>query len=327
MHAIILVGGRGTRLQPLTDTRPKPMLPIVDVPFLEHQLRHLKAHGVTGVTFACGFLPSGIVSYFGEGARVGMNLSFVIEPQPLDTAGAIAFAARTLDPQRLLVCNGDVLTDLDVGRLIAEHESRGATATIALTPVDDPSRYGLVRTDDRGAVTAFVEKPPLAECDTNLINAGTYVLEPSVIRMVPQGVRCNIEREIFPALVGRGLYAIGFDGYWNDIGTFPSYLAANVDMLQGVFGPGGHEGAHWIAPDAVVAEDATVGWGAVIGPRAVVESGAHVVKSVVMEHARIGVGARLDGVIVGEGAIVPDGAELEPGTVVAPGVRDGLAEA
>ena len=327
MHAIILVGGRGTRLQPLTDTRPKPMLPIVDVPFLEHQLRHLKAHGVTGVTFACGFLPSAIVSYFGEGARVGMDLTFVIEPEPLDTAGAIAFAARTLDPQRLLVCNGDVLTDLDVGRLVAEHEARGATATIALTPVEDPTRYGLVRTDERHAVRAFVEKPTLEEAgDDRYINAGTYVLEPSVIGMVPEGVRCNIEREIFPALVGRGLYAIGFEGYWNDIGTFTSYLAANVDMLQGVFGDG-HEGARWIAPDAVVAHDATVGWGAVIGPRAVVESGAHVVKSVVLEHARIGVGARLDGVIVGEGAIVPDGAELEPGTVVAPAARDGLAEA
>lgn len=329
MHAIILVGGRGTRLQPLTDSRPKPMLPIIDVPFLEHQLRHLKAHGVTAVTFACGFLPNQIVGYFGEGARVGMQLTYVVEPEPLDTAGAIAFAARTLDPQRLLVCNGDVLTDLDVGLLVREHERMGATATIALTPVDDPTRYGLVRCDAAtNAVLAFLEKPTLEEAgDDRYINAGTYVLEPEVIAMVPEGVRCNIEREIFPALVGKRLYAIGFRGYWNDIGTFPSYLAANVDMLQGVFGPGGHDGNRYIAPDAVVAADATVGWGAVIGPKAVVESGAHVVNSVVLEHARIGVGARLDGVIVGEHGVVEDGAQPEPGSVVSPGVPGGLAPA
>lgn len=148
MHAIILVGGRGTRLQPLTDTRPKPMLPILGAPFLEHQLLYLKRHGVTAVTFACGFLPDEIRSYFGDGERVGLELTYALEPEPLDTAGAIAFAAREfgLTTQRLLVCNGDVLTDLDVTELLAAHDAHDATATIALTPVEDPTRYGLVRT-------------------------------------------------------------------------------------------------------------------------------------------------------------------------------------
>lgn len=322
MHAIILVGGRGTRLQPLTDTRPKPMLPIVDRPFLEHQLAFLHAHGVRSVTFACGFLPDAIEAHFGDGARLGMHLAYAVEPEPLDTAGAIAFAARTVEPQRLLVCNGDVLTDLDVAQLVRFHEQRSAVATIALTPVDEPSRYGLVRTDEHSAVTAFVEKPPPEECDTNLINAGTYILEPSVIDMVPAGARVNIEREVFPRLVGSGLYAVGFQGYWNDIGTIPSYLAANADVLSGAFGGSPYPAECWVAPDARIDVSATVEHQSVISTRAVVEADADIARSVVLEGAHIGAGAVLRGVIVGEGARVPAGARLEPGTVVAPGARD-----
>lgn len=320
MQAIILVGGRGTRLQPLTDTRPKPMLPILGVPFLEHQLRYLRGHGVDAVTFACGFLPSSIVSCFGEGEALGMRLSYVIEPEPLDTAGAIAFAARTMDPQRLLVCNGDVLTDLDITELVAEHERRGAVATIALTPVEDPSRYGLVRTDAEHAVTAFVEKPPPEECDTNLINAGTYVLEPEVIELVPADRRCNIEREIFPALVGQRLYAIGFEGYWNDIGTFESYRRANADALAGRID--GIEPSRdrdtWIHPDAKVASGATVERGSVIGAGAVVEDGAWIAGSVVLEGAFIGRDASIEDAIIGEGGRVEPGVSLPIGEVVAP---------
>ncbi|MCW2955731.1 MAG: GDP-mannose pyrophosphorylase [Thermoleophilia bacterium] len=312
MHAIILVGGRGTRLQPLTDTRPKPMLPILGRPFLEHQLAHLKAHGVTAVTFACGFLPSQIVSHFGEGDDLGMKLTYVIEPQPLDTAGAIAFAARTLEPQRLLVCNGDVLTDMDISRLVAEHERLGAAATIALTPVDDPTRYGLVRTGERDAVLAFLEKPTLEEAgEDRYINAGTYVLEPEVIAMVPQGVRCNIEREIFPALVGKRLHAIGFDGYWNDIGTPASYLAANIDLLDDASG-------NWVHDSARVHPGATVGPGAIVGEGAVVADGAVVERSVLLEHVVVGRGATVRDSIVGERAVIADGQQIAD-DVVAPG--------
>ena len=230
----------------------------------------------------------------------------------------MAFGARTFAPKRLLVCNGDVLTELDLSKLVAEHEARGAVATIALTPVDEPSRYGLVRTTADGAVTAFVEKPPPEECDTNLINAGTYVLEPSVIDMVPEGVRCNIEREVFPALVGKGLFALGFTGYWNDIGTVPSYVAANADILSGRFGARVFPGECWIAPDAKVHVDATVKHRSVVSHRAVLEAGADVSESIVLEGATIGAGAVLRGAIVGEGARVEPGAVLEPGTVVAP---------
>jgi mannose-1-phosphate guanylyltransferase len=327
MHAIILVGGRGTRLQPLTDTRPKPMLPILGAPFLEHQLRYLQRHGVTAVTFACGFLPDEIRSYFGDGEALGLPLQYALEPEPLDTAGAIAFAAREfgLVSQRLLVCNGDVLTDLDVSALLAAHEAHDATATIALTPVEDPTRYGLVRTGDDDEVLAFLEKPTLEEAgDDRYINAGTYVLEPEVFELVPEGARVNIEREVFPKLVGRGLHAIGFDGYWNDIGTFESYRRANADAAAGRIAgiaPSERLAGRFIHSDAKVASGAEVGSGSVVLAGAVLEDGVEVVGSVVLEGAFVGREVYLEDVIVGEGARIEPAESVSPGAVVAPAAR------
>jgi mannose-1-phosphate guanylyltransferase len=264
-------------------------------------------------------MPNQIVSYFGDGERVDMALTYALEPEPLDTAGAIAFAARTIDPQRLLVCNGDVLTDLDITELVRRHEEYGARATIALTPVEDPTRYGLVRTGDRDEVLAFLEKPTLEEAgDDRYINAGTYVLEPGVLDLVPEGERVNIEREVFPALVGGGLHAIGFDGYWNDIGTFASYRAANADAAAGHIAgiPGGAHGT-WIHPDAKVASGAEVAAGSVIGEGAVVEDGAYVAGSVVLERAFIGREATVEDTIVGEGGRVEPATTLRD-AVIAP---------
>lgn len=321
MHAIILVGGRGTRLQPLTDSRPKPMLPILGRPFLEHQLLFLKSHGVTSVTFACGFMPGEISSYFGDGSRLGIKLTYALEPEPLDTAGAIAFAARTLPPQRLVVCNGDVLTDLDIRKLLVLHNERKAVATIALTPVDDPTRYGLVRTGDSDEVLAFLEKPSIEEAgDDRYINAGTYILEPAVIDRVPVGVRCNIEREIFPTFVGEGLHAVGFEGYWNDIGTFASYRQANLDALAGriagidALPEADFERRSWISKQARVASGATICGGSVVLSGAVVEDGALVDASVIMENAHVGRDATIKEAIVGEQTVI------EPGEVVPSGV-------
>ncbi|MCW2920129.1 MAG: GDP-mannose pyrophosphorylase [Thermoleophilia bacterium] len=326
MHAIILVGGRGTRLQPLTDSRPKPMLPILGAPFLEHQLLYLKGHGVTAVTFACGFLPDEIRSYFGDGERLGLELTYAIEPEPLDTAGAIAFAAREfgLTDRRLLVCNGDVLTDLDVSELIAAHDAHDATATIALTPVEDPTRYGLVRTGDDDEVLAFLEKPTLEEAGVDrYINAGTYVLEPEVFELVPEGARVNIEREVFPKLVGRRLHAIGFDGYWNDIGTFESYRRANADAAAGRIAgiaPSERNARRWVSPDAKVASGADVGAGSVVLAGAVVEDGAELIGSVVLEGAFVGREVFLEDVIVGEGARIEPAQLVAVGDVIGPGV-------
>ena len=326
MDAIILVGGRGTRLQPLTDTRPKPMLPILGAPFLEHQLRFLQRHGVTSVTFACGFLPDEIRSHFGDGSALGIELAYAIEPEPLDTAGAIAFAAREhgLTDRRLVVCNGDVLTDLDLTALLAGHDRYDATATIALTPVEDPTRYGLVRTGEREDVLAFLEKPTLEEAgDDRYINAGTYILEPEVFELVPEGARVNIEREVFPQLVGRGLHAIGFDGYWNDIGTFDSYRRANADALAGRIAgidplPGANvERTAWVAADARIASGAMLGGGTVVLAGAVVEDGAEVLSSVVLEGAHVGREAFVESTIVGEGGRV-EPAESVVDDVIAP---------
>ncbi len=347
LHAIVLVGGRGTRLQPLTDTRPKPMLPIVDVPFLAHQIAWLASHGVSDITFACGFLPQSIVGHFGEGDEYGVRLNYVIEPEPLGTGGAIAFAARTANRARVVVCNGDVLTGLNLTRLIAFHEQSQALGTIALTPVEDPSRYGLVRTRENGAVDAFLEKPSPDQIDTNLINAGTYVLEPEVIDRIPVMQQCNVEREIFPQFAGgHGLFAMADNAYWNDIGTIPSYIKANCDMLTGIDAGTGasrsdavgtqrvfiHPTARisadaqmiapvWVGAGAQVDGDAVIGPMAAIGAGVRVQTGARVQRSVVLERSILHVGAQAVDSVVGEDAEVAARCSLVDGAVVAPGGR------
>jgi mannose-1-phosphate guanylyltransferase len=285
--AVLLVGGAGTRLRPLTEWLPKPMLPIANRPFLEHQIEHLAGHGVDDVILSCGYLPDPIREHFGD------RLRYAVEPEPLGTGGAIRFAADGIG-ETFLVCNGDVLTDLDVGALVDQHRDRGAAATIALHRVDDPSAYGLVRTDPDGRVTAFVEKPPPGEADVDTINAGTYVLEPAVLELIEPGRAVSVEREVFPRLIGRGLYAQVGSGRWRDIGTPDSYLAANLEQMP----PGG-----------------------LVDPAADVDPSANVTESVVGAAARIGAGARIDRSVVLPDARVPEGAQFEHAVVG----RDGRA--
>jgi mannose-1-phosphate guanylyltransferase len=285
--AVLLVGGAGTRLRPLTEWLPKPMLPIANRPFLEHQIEHLAGHGVDDVILSCGYLPDPIREHFGD------RLRYAVEPEPLGTGGAIRFAADGIG-ETFLVCNGDVLTDLDVGALVDQHRDRGAAATIALHRVDDPSAYGLVRTDPDGRVTAFVEKPPPGEADVDTINAGTYVLEPAVLELIEPGRAVSVEREVFPRLIGRGLYAQVGSGRWRDIGTPDSYLAANLERMP----PGG-----------------------LVDPAADVDPSANVTESVVGAAARIGAGARIDRSVVLPDARVPEGAQFEHAVVG----RDGRA--
>src|SRR5256885_912616 len=228
MRAIVLAGGEGTRLRPLTWTTPKPLLPIVNRPFLEHQLSWLAGHGVTEVILSLGYRSDA----FAGRSFSALALQVAVEPEPLGTAGAIRFAAEAgRVTGRFLVCNGDVLTDLDVSALVRFHEERAAEATIALTRVEDPSAFGVVPTDEDGRVQRFVEKPPPGEAPTDWINAGTYVLEPSVLDDIPSGRAVSIERETFPGLLARGgkLYALPSPAYWLDIGTPAKYLEANTD--------------------------------------------------------------------------------------------------
>jgi len=326
-QAVILVGGQGTRLRPLTDTRPKPMMTLVDRPFVEHQLDHLRRFGVEHVVFSCGYLPDALRSYFGDGSRVGMRLSYVIDPEPLGTGGAIRNADSELDlDARLLVLNGDVLTDLDLAALTAQHESDGVDGTLALTPVDDPSRYGLVRCFADHRVEAFLEKPTpdqLRPDEPFLINAGTYLFEPSVLRSIPEGRPSSIERDIFPVLAAEGRLA-GFasTAYWRDIGTPESYLRAHLDVLDGVVDTESPTGERHLGSGVVVDDDARVVDRSTLGAGTRVAGGAVIERSVLGEGCDIGRSATIRDAILGDGVRVGDGADV---TAVVAGDGAGIA--
>ncbi len=313
MKAIVLVGGFGTRLRPLTLRAPKQMLPVGGMTMLERVVAKLGDHGVDEVVLSLGYQPDAFTSEFPDGRCCGVRLVYAVEPEPLDTAGAIAFAARVagLD-ERVLAVNGDVLTDLDVAELWQRHEQLGGSATIALTPVEDPSRYGVVPIDADGRVEAFIEKPDPGTAPSNWINAGTYVLEPSVLASIPTDRKVSIERETFPALVAQGeLFAVQSDAYWIDAGTPAAYLQANLDLLDGVrgaFEPGIDPAAR-IDPDAKVSRS-------MIGAGAVIAAGTEVVDSVVMAGARVAAGSRVERSVIGARSSVGESSELTELTVV-----------
>lgn len=332
-QAVILVGGQGTRMRPLTDTLPKPMLPLLDLPFVERQVDHLSAAGVERVVFSCGYRPREIEEYFGDGASRGLQVGYVVDPEPLGTAGAIANAEELLDDDDVFVLNGDILTDLDLAALVAHHRGLGAEATIALTPVDDPSAFGLVRTDADGRVTEFVEKPgadQLVPGEPYRINAGTYVLSPSARRAIPHGQQVSIERDTFPLLAARGgVGAMASDCYWRDIGTPGSYLDAHLDLLSGRVGFIPSPGAAWVSPDALVDASATIGPGACVGPGAVVGAGATVADCVVGAGTSVGEEAMVDGAVLGRQVTVGPGARVTGLVVAGDGamVPEGMAVA
>jgi mannose-1-phosphate guanylyltransferase len=308
MQALVLVGGEGTRLRPLTNTVPKPVVPLVDRPFISYMVDWLAGHGVEEIVFACGFMPDAMREVLGEGQAGGPRLSYVAEPEALGTAGAIKFAGGELR-DRFLALNGDVLTDLDLTALMRAHEERDARATLGLYPVEDPSSYGLVRRDSGDAVVEFLEKPgedgrAAGEAE---INAGIYVLERSLLEQIPAGRAVSIEREVFPQLVSNGLYGLRLEGYWMDIGTPDRYLQASWDILEGRV-----ETPLEPRPDAVLtAPDADVAESAEVGPRAVVGPGC-----------RIGPGARIRGSVLLSGCVVGERAEVL-GSILAPGVEVG----
>ena len=330
MRAVVLVGGEGTRLRPLTLTAPKQMLPIVEQAMIERVLGHLSSHGIDEAVLSLGYRPDAFSDAYPDGRIAGVHATYAVEPSPLDTAGAIRFAAAFggID-DTFVVLNGDVLTDFDISELIAFHRERGAEGTIGLTPVDNPSSFGVVPTDDEGKVTAFIEKPPRDEAPTNFINAGIYILEPSVLDRIAPEVRVSIERETFPAMVAEGcLYARGSDAYWLDTGTPDAYLRAHRDLLSGRrggppapdavadpdLGPGvwtigevdvvpGTVGRSLIGSRASVAPSATV-TGSVVGAGSVIEEGATVTDSVLLPGARIAAKAVVEGSIVGPGATI-----------------------
>lgn len=313
MKAIVLVGGRGTRLRPLTETVPKPALTLVDRPFLAYMVEWLAAHGVDDVVLACGFLPGALrEALAGEEERAGVRIRYVAEPEPLGTAGAIRFAAEQAGDvgETFLALNGDVLTDLDLTALRDAHRERGAGATIGLHPVEDSSAYGVVRTAADGEVVEFLEKT--GEAAPGEVNAGMYVLDRSVLELIPPGRSVSIEREVFPRLARNGLFGLRLEGYWMDIGTPERYLQASWDILErrvqtrveptapGVF----------VSAEAEVAADAKLGPRAVVGPGCRVGSGARVTESVLLARSAVGEGASVERSILSPGAVVAPGAEL-----------------
>jgi mannose-1-phosphate guanylyltransferase len=290
MRAVVLVGGFGTRLRPLTYTTPKPMLPIGHRPMIARLIDRLARGGVSEVVLALGFKPEPFVEAFPDGRCGDVRLTYAVEPEPLDTAGAIRFAADAAGiDETFIVANGDVLTDLDVSGLVAAHRRLGAEATIHLIAVDDPSSFGVVdigdMVDGAGRVRAFVEKPSPGTEPSNLISAGTYVLEPSVLALMEPGVRASIERDVFPVVVERGgLYGVATQDYWIDAGRPELYLAANLDLLGDLRV---HDRCEAIHPAAVIESSATV-LNSIVGAGAHVGSNASVIDSVVLAGARIG---------------------------------------
>ena len=307
MRAVVLVGGFGTRLRPLTLDTPKQMLPVCGATMLERVVARLGSFGVDEVVLSLGYRPDVFLDAYPDGRCAGVPLHYAVEPEPLDTAGAIAFAAREAGiDETFLALNGDVLTDMDLTELVGRHREAGARATISLTAVEDPSRFGVVVTDDDGHVVDFVEKPEPGTAPSNWINAGTYVLEPSALASVAPGQKSSIEREVFPALAAEGsLYAVRSDAYWLDAGTPLAYLQAHLDLLAGRRA----QPCEAIGAGATIADEAIVR-GSVIGVGAVIEPGACVIDSVVMDGARIGAGARVERAVVGARSTVGAGATV-----------------
>ncbi len=358
MKAVILVGGEAVRLRPLTCNIPKALVPVLNTPFLEHVIRHLGKHQVKDIVLAQGHLAQPIESCLGDGSQFGVRLTYVVEETPLGTAGAIKNVESHLD-ETFLGLNGDVFTDLDITAMVDFHRERKAKATIALTPVEDPTSYGLIERDDQGRVTRFLEKPGWSEVlqrRTNMINAGTYILEPGVLVKIPPQTKVSIERETFPLLLARGepVYAYPSSGYWMDMGTPEKYLQLHRDLLSGSSEHyaqgeeviiGSHcnvhpttqiEGSVLIGNNCTVEKNArligplVIGDGCTILQDTVVEDSViwHNVKlgqqaklkhSVIAENCCLNDGCSIEDSVLGDNVTVVSGYKLEPGSKIWPG--------
>jgi mannose-1-phosphate guanylyltransferase len=310
VQALILAGGEGTRLRPLTYTVPKPVLPLAGRPHIAYVIDWLVRHGVDDVVVSCGHLAEGMRSALAE-LEPDVEIRYAEEPDARGTAGAIRFAEDLLS-DRFLVLNGDVLCDLDLTALISQHERTGARATIALYPVEDPSGYGLVHREGDGEITEFLEKPEPEQIDTDEINAGAYLLERSVLDLIPPGRAVSIEREVFPELIGEGLYGIRLEGYWIDIGTPARFLEANWDILEGrvetVVGDGLDEPV-LIGSSSDVSADADLRAPCVVGRNCRIGAGATLERSVLLDGCTVERDAVVSNSILSGGVTVEEGAE------------------
>jgi mannose-1-phosphate guanylyltransferase len=342
MQAVILVGGEGTRLRPLTSTVPKPVVPLVDRPFISFMLEWLRSHGVDDVIMSCGFLATSVRNVLGDGSAYGIRLRFVEEPEPRGTAGALKYAESLLD-ERFLMLNGDVLTDIDLTAQIAQHERTAAAATLALVPVEDPTAYGVVCLREDHSVSEFIEKPGSDHIPTNMISAGAYVLEREILGLIPAERNVSIEREVWPQLVGNGLYGYPSDSYWLDIGTPERYLKGTFDILEGNVKTAVQErlGTSYMAlgdtvelmgraiPPAVLERGVHVAHGAHVGSLVVlgqnVRVGAHTIveRAVILDGTEIGEDCVIRDCIVAGGCCIGAGTHITGGAVLGEGVTVG----
>ncbi|MFF0742188.1 sugar phosphate nucleotidyltransferase [Streptomyces sp. NPDC004111] len=332
-EAILLAGGKGSRLRPVTLRTPKPMVPAAGVPFLAHQLARARAAGVTHVVLATSYLAEVFEPYFGDGSALGMRLTYVTEDRPLGTGGAVRGAADALESgpaDPVLVLNGDILTGLDLAGLVRGHLRAGAAVTLHLTRVDDPREYGLVPTDGTGRVLRFTEKPQRPEeIVTDQINAGCYVFRREVIDTVPAGRPVSVERETFPGLLASGalLHGVVDRSYWRDLGRPACFVQASADLVRGVVASPalpGPTGEYLLMPGARIEEGAVLGGGTVVGAGARIGAGAVVEGSVVLDGARVDEGARVHASMLGAGSYVGRGTTVT-GAVVGDGARVGAA--
>ena len=327
MKAVILAGGEGTRLRPLTLSTPKPVAPVLDRPFLRHQLDLLAGAGVSEVVLSVAYHPEKVEAIFGDGTGYGVRIRYAVESTPLGTGGAVKNAEPLLD-ERTIVLNGDILTDLDLAAVVARHQADRASATIVLTPVANPAAYGLVETDLEGRVLRFVEKPRPEQIRTNNINAGVYILETRVLELMPPAVIYSIERGFFPALLERGDRVLGpvHEGYWIDIGTPEKYLQVHRDILARRFPvelDGEPRAGGWIHEDAIVAKQTVLEAPFYVGPGCRVEPGAHLgPDAVLVADVAVAPGALVRDSVIWRGARVGPDAQVT-GSLIGPGVALG----
>ena len=339
MKAVIMAGGEGTRLRPLTSNQPKPMLPMANIPMMEHVVNLLRQHGFEEIVVTVAFMANAIRTYFGDGSEFGVRMVYATESTPLGTAGSVRNARDELD-ERFLVLSGDVLTDIDLAQVVAFHEERGGLATLALKAVDNPLEFGIVITSEDGAIERFLEKPTWGQVFSDTINTGIYVLEPEIFDFIPEGVPVDFSADSFPRALaaGKPLYGYVADGYWEDVGTLEAYLSAHHDILDqrvqvdingfqlrpGVWLGKGAE----IDPSVVIDGPAVIGDNCVIGPGARlgqyctlgrnVRAGDNAVlqRSVVHDNSYLGSGVRIDGSVLGRGSDLRDGVRCEEGAVL-----------
>src|SRR5258708_3277641 len=339
MKAVVMAGGEGSRLRPLTSRQPKPLVPVAGRPIMEHILLHLRRHQMRDVVATVQYLGSSIRNYFGDGSEQGIALTYSVEDSPLGTAGSVMLARQQLT-EPFVVISGDALTDIDLGAAARFHRERKALATIVLKPVPNPREYGVVVVDEGGAVQRFIEKPSWGEVISDLANTGIYILDPAVFDFFRAREVTDWSGDVFPKLLKEGEPVYGWiaDGYWEDVGSHAAYAKANFDCLEGkvkVQIPGDRVGESiWIAPDAEVSPGARVDGPAlicagakvrsgawingpcVVGPYSTLDSGVKISNSIIWDHSYIGLNARLRGSVVCRAVTVKNGSLLEEGSVI-----------